>query len=144
MRQGSKVSFIFVEGSELPSVVVDSAIYFVNGAKELYVGNNLIANINVFCNTTANWNQQTSLISKRGAIYIYSDRKTLNGNNLPGFKIGDGLAYVIDLPFADADLQEHINNTLIHVSSEDRAKWNNKIRCYLDVNNQENLVFTIN
>ena len=51
--------------------------------------------------------------------------------NIPNIKIGDGLAYVQDLPFIDKDLRdklmEHINNYDIHVTLQDKAFWNNKV-----------------
>ena len=50
---------------------------------------------------------------------------------IPGIKVGDGKAYVQDLPFIDQDLRalvgDHIANELIHVSLSDRQKWDNKI-----------------
>ena len=51
--------------------------------------------------------------------------------NIPGIKIGDGRAYVQDLPFIDEELRdtimEHINNQDIHVSLQEKLFWNNKI-----------------
>ena len=50
-----------------------------------------------------------------------------------GLKIGDGKAYVIDLPFLNdtsgIDFDQHINNTTIHITNEEREFWNNKINC---------------
>ena len=70
----------------------------------------------VVVHTTAEWQGLTSLVSKKGGIYIWSDYKTENGVNIPAIKIGDGLAYVVDLPFATlAITQTQINN------------WNNKV-----------------
>ena len=47
-----------------------------------------------------------------------------------GFKIGDGNAYLIDKPFIgeeDRDvLEAHLADVGIHVSAEDRERWNNK------------------
>ena len=50
--------------------------------------------------TTANWNAQADLIGKAGHIYVYSDYEVINGVAVPAFKVGDGLAYLIDTPFA--------------------------------------------
>ena len=46
-------------------------------------------------------------------------------------KIGDGRAYVQDLPFVNDDLRDqllnHINNPEIHVTMAEKLFWNNKI-----------------
>ena len=50
---------------------------------------------------TEYWNTHPQLQSKPGYLYIYSDYdKDPEGRNLPGFKIGDGNSYVVDLPFS--------------------------------------------
>ena len=50
---------------------------------------------------------------------------------MPGIKIGDGAAYVQDLPFVDEELRDkimdHINNPDIHVSLREKLFWNNKL-----------------
>lgn len=70
--------------------------------------------------TTEEWQQITTIVSKKGEIYVYSDyMQDEQGNNIPGFKIGDGNAYIIDLPFATLpDLR---------ISADDIANWNNKV-----------------
>lgn len=70
----------------------------------------------VVVHTTAEWAQLTTLVSQRGMIYVWSDYKTENNVPIPAIKIGDGLAYVVDLPFATlAITQSQINS------------WNNKV-----------------
>ena len=61
---------------------------------------------------------------------------------IPGIKIGDGLAYLIDLPFTDSELIDHINNTTIHVTAEEKNFWNNKNRVFISPQDEENLIFT--
>lgn len=83
-------------------------------------------------NTTANWEQQKSFVPSAGSIIIYNDYKTLSdGKVVAGVKIGDGDAYLIDLPFVtDAiaeQLIDHINNTTVHITAEERTSWNNKV-----------------
>ena len=55
---------------------------------------------------------------------------------IPGLKIGNGNAYVGDLPFVDEDIREqimeHIENQDIHVTLGEKSFWNNK----LNVNDQ--------
>ena len=104
--------------------------------------------------TTANWNANIHFIPFRGEIIVYSDYGHIDdgfGNQIdvPGIKIGDGNAYLIDLPFVGEDqkriilqqLQEHANNQEIHISQAERKFWNNKLNC--DVKNG-NLIFNHN
>ena len=57
-----------------------------------------------------------------------------------GIKIGDGRAYVQDLPFIDGALRQellgHINDPDIHVTIQEKLFWNNK----LNVNDHMELV----
>lgn len=96
--------------------------------------------------TTETWNSQPQLVSARGYIYIYSDYKQNGqGQNIPGFKVGDGNAFLIDLPFSDTQLQNHLLDTVSHITQQEREFWNNKVRCYIDTEAQtDNLVFTTN
>lgn len=97
----------------------------------------------VFYDTTANWNAKRDFVGTRGCIYVYSDyQQDGDGNNIPGIKIGDGNAYLIDAPFIDSPYKQHIEDTVIHVTSEERNKWNNKVTCFLDVNDNEKLIFS--
>ena len=121
----------------------------------------LIGNINlpklnlrsIFYKTTAEWNSNPLTISEEGAIYIYSDYKNNNDINIPGIKIGDGLAYIIDLPFiADASaeaitnitsiLNDHITSTEAHITSTDRDFWNNKVTASLSEATPEELILS--
>ena len=100
----------------------------------------------VIMKTTEEWDLQITYIPKRGDIIIYSDYGNLNGQNVPGIKIGDGLAYVVDLPFVgESDWLEfreifeaHINNQIVHITQEERTSWDNKLNCEL---NNETLIF---
>lgn len=89
--------------------------------------------------TTANWNAARGFVPMAGEVIIYTDyssyQKEVNGRIktilIPGIKIGDGGAYVQDLPFVDEDLRdtlmEHINNMDLHVTLGEKTFWNNKI-----------------
>lgn len=109
--------------------------------------------------TTAYWATQLSDIPLAGELIVYTDysTETVGGQTryIPAFKFGDGLAYVVDLPFVGDDIRNalnaHINNTTVHITAAERAFWNNKVRCYMGtqaVQNQvvenENLIFTTN
>ncbi len=96
--------------------------------------------------TVEEWNSDISLISQKGTLYIYSDYKMIvddedNEIFLPGLKIGDGKAYLIDLPFLntgalDQQILDHINNNVIHVSLQDRRFWNEKLNYRLEADEQ--------
>lgn len=99
---------------------------------------------NVHIDTEENWNSQIALIGKKGHIYVYSDHDTIDDQPVPAIKIGDGSAYLIDIPFVDSSLY-HIKDSTIHVTLEDKEFWNSKVRCYMDMNvndSEELLVFT--
>ena len=54
--------------------------------------------------TTANWNLKRDFIPLSGEVCIYTDyKRKVNSDEtvtlIPGIKIGDGKAYLIDLPF---------------------------------------------
>lgn len=82
----------------------------------------------VLFDTTANWNSQTTLVSRSDTLYIYTDhQRDSGGHAIAGIKAGDGLAYVVDLPFTDAIATEHIANSSIHITSSERSTWNNHV-----------------
>lgn len=78
-------------------------------------------------NTTAGWTAMPMYVPKDGEFCIYSDTHEL--------KIGDGLAYIVDLPFVghgeatavSIALAAHAGNMNAHVSQEDRDRWDNKV-----------------
>ena len=101
---------------------------------------------NIMIKTTAQWSTQSAYIAPAGAICIYTDANTYTDGDdnvivVPGIKISNGTNALMDLPFISDDiravLDEHINNTIIHITSAERTFWNNKLNC--DITN-ENLV----
>lgn len=106
--------------------------------------------------TTANWNAARGFIPLQGEIIIYLDgrSKVENGETIyyPTIKIGDGKAYVQDLPFVEEDTRnmviDHINDHIAHVTQSNRTFWDNKVNIddlYEMVNGEldgETLVFT--
>lgn len=106
----------------------------------------------VYQNTTAEWDKQKTLIAEKGVIYIYTDYSFTDGDGdtcvVPNIKIGDGKAYLIDTPFITTITSEllaiHENDAIKHITNEERLKWNNKVSCYLDENDDETVVFTTN
>ena len=88
-------------------------------------------------NTVAGWEEHRTYVPRRGEIVIYTDyEETEDGAPVPMIKIGDGNAYVADLPFAGGDMREelltHIRDMNKHITDEDRAFWNRKLNCELD------------
>lgn len=82
----------------------------------------------VLFDTTAGWSAQTTLVSKANTLYVYTDhQRDSGGNAIAGIKAGDGLAYVVDLPFTDAIATEHIADTTRHITTSERSAWNNHV-----------------
>lgn len=104
----------------------------------------------IYYNTKAGWNAQPTLVAEQGAIYIYKDYSTVTDGNetkdVPALKIGDGTSYLIDMPIVNGDiadmLLDHINNAVIHVTSDDKTFWNNKSSAYSDPSANETLVLS--
>ena len=114
---------------------------------------------NIYFNSTEGWDSQRDLIGKKGAMYIYSDHNQLvkDGQtiNVPGIKIGDGLAYLIDAPFIDNALSQNVVDMITSetidqleqanrlVSVADRIRWNNKVSAVMDSGlESENLILS--
>lgn len=120
------------------------------------IKHNLNDKMTYYSRTKSDWDSDRTLISEKDVLYIYSDYKVIQKDgqkiHLPGLKIGDGLSYLIDLPFAntqnEAEVQQlqnlildHINNKTIHVTQEEKIFWNNKLNLFLQ---GENLVLNRN
>ena len=104
--------------------------------------------IKIEIGSVVEWQARLNYVPSKGSILIYTDKETLSDNTIvPGIKIGDGLAYGIDLPFVGDDIAEdllnHINNTTVHITATERTKWNNKINCEDSVS-QETLILNRN
>ena len=91
--------------------------------------------LGIYCGTTAHWNSSVGFIPEAGSIIIYTDYQTYEEEGkvvvVPGFKIGSGNGYVQDLAFLGQkdteDLALHIADEVRHITSAERARWNNKI-----------------
>ena len=107
------------------------------------VGNVLLnERAEVLRGTCQYWDDQRRLISRKNVFYLYTDYKkrvdpqTGEITYTPGLKIGDGNAYLIDIPF--------IGGYGLELTQEMVEFWNNKWRGFIDLNNTENLIFTVN
>lgn len=100
----------------------------------------------VISGTAEYWNAHRTYIPDKGVIVIYEDYSVDNsGNPIPAFKVADGKAYVIDLPFSTINgFEDHIKNNQIHITQAERELWNDKWRGYIDISDPCNLVFTTN
>lgn len=112
-------------------LILNHPIYYHDGTGiSLWTGN---TEKSVLYDTTANWNSRLSFVPDAGAIVVYSDFTTVDGNNVPNIKIGDGMAYVVDLPFVNDDMRSvilsHISDTTRHITAAERDAWNNKVTC---------------
>lgn len=80
-------------------------------------------------NTELGWSKLPTYIPKKGEIVYYTD--------IPAIKVGDGNAYVVDLPFADRGVYDmlisHVNDFGMHVTPQEKAFWNNKLNCNYNV-----------
>lgn len=97
--------------------------------------------------TCENWDHAIGFIPLNGEVIIYTDYQDVDGQYVPGIKIGDGTTYVQDLPFLGAYERDmlllHINNHDIHITPEERARWNHKITVD-DTVSGETLIMTRN
>lgn len=82
----------------------------------------------VYFNSTEYWTENIDIVSERNTIYVYTDYKqTEDGHYIAGVKVGDGMAYVVDLPFMDMLMEQHMTDATIHVTPEEKEFWNNKV-----------------
>ena len=82
--------------------------------------------------TTEYWSNRRDYIPPEGMLVVYTDHgQTETGEDIPAFKISTGNAYLIDMPFIGFDiieaLEEHVANTTVHITQEERERWNNKL-----------------
>lgn len=93
---------------------------------EIYV---IQENSKIYYATTETWDSQPDYISQRGYIYIYSDWRTDGeGRTVAGIKIGDGETLLKNIPFDQQEVIEHMQDTVIHITQQEREFWNNKER----------------
>lgn len=93
--------------------------------------------------TVEYWNSYPTLIAEQGTVYVYTDYSEVEGQLVPNFKIGDGTSYLLDMPFVSANMDEHIQDEIRHITQSEREKWNNKVSVSISALDDENLVFTI-
>lgn len=101
------------------------------------------ARIQIKHDTTANWNSAGGFVPLAGEVIVYDDyevktytreeygEQVTKTVKIPNMKVGDGSTYVQDLPFVDEGTREilldHIRDTEIHTTLQEKLFWNNKI-----------------
>lgn len=140
------INFIRGTTAELHSMpITDGYIYLTTDTGKLYIDGPTerytFGDSKVYTDTETNWNAQRDLIGEKDALYVYTD---IDSTQPPRLKIGDGKAFLIDAPFVSdgGKLEEHINDKIVHITNEERLFWNNKVSCYLNANDSEQLIFT--
>ena len=85
----------------------------------------------ILINTTDYWDSKLGYTPPAGTIIIYTDKSQIDGKPVPGIKIGSGNAYIQDLAFVSEEIENillnHVDNSNVHVSLENKSKWNNKV-----------------
>lgn len=103
-----------------------------------FSANNSNNNDLIKINTTNYWATQGLTIPQQGTIIVYMNNQLENA--IFRIKIGDGTTYLVDLPFIGNQilnsLNQHINNTVVHTTDAQRARWNNKLNYNEQVMNE--------
>ena len=94
----------------------------------------------IYYGTSAYWASKPTLVSEQGSFYVYSDYFNYGDQAIPGIKIGDGLAYVVSLPFTDKMMVDHMMDSTIHLSSADRKKLDDSVCAVMSTVDDENLI----
>lgn len=102
-----------------------NAYYWESGMYRSVSGAKIIAY------TTEEWETIPPMLSKKDTVYIYTDYETRGDVCIPSMKIGDGKAYIQDLPFIDSG-----NG----VTEAERQFWNNKVSADISLIDPETLI----
>jgi len=120
---------ISIEGHVVPAISLRGEIQKGSG-----VGGGVVMH------TKAEWSELPRVLAKKGVFYVYTDyRQEENPEtheivNIPAMKIGDGMSYVVDLPF-----------TTLAITEEDIERWNNKSDLQVIIDEETNrMVFYTN
>lgn len=89
--------------------------------------------------TKDEWEKDGKAVSEKNHMYVVSDYQTDDDGTVhPGIKIGDGKAYIIDLPYISG---HRVSGSISSedITSEDIKAWNNKVSTSLS---GDTLIFT--
>lgn len=126
----------FLPRSEFPEYGASAVLYIDTTNNKIYYWHDgqyeeLSATIPIMARTTAEWNSPPFIQSQYGFIYIYTDYRMEGNNYIPAIKIGDGNAYVVDMPFFSTGVTE-----------QDRQRWDNKVSAAISPLDVENLILS--
>ena len=104
--------------------ITEGYIYYVTDknamAYDLNGSRFWIKNDMVLCKTSEEWDTNPFLQLPHGTVAIYSDAYSdADGNSIPGIKVSDGKAYLIDQPFITKRYDELITSFNAHVANMD-------------------------
>lgn len=148
---GVILSLVAKAGEVLSSVNLKNELPDLTGVKDKYLyvdtlgnltwkeGSSSGGDVRILYDTEAGWNSHPEIRSEINTLYVYVNKDYYIHDGqityVPGLKIGDGNAYLIDKPFIDDvikyTLAQHMNDTLVHIQPGEREKWNNKLN-YID------------
>lgn len=94
-----------------------------------------LQDMGILYNTKEYWAEQVGFVPSPGIIIVYSNQtpfeKDEETHYIPGVKIGDGRTLLSKLSFiggGDSEaLEAHIEDTSVHISDNERNKWNDGI-----------------
>jgi hypothetical protein len=115
-------------------------------------------------NSTEYWIAHGDSVPEAGAIIIFYDAYHYEDQDIPGIKVGNGVTYLNNLPFINSassaqieqeieqltqeveelteTVQEHTADSTLHVSDEDRERWDNKVSVMASSTDNEELILT--
>lgn len=136
--------------AEISAATVSGQLNVSQGMSGNLAASGRISDIPIHYGTTEHWNSQPDLVGKKSHIYVYSDyaETEIDGEivAVPNIKIGDGSAFLIDNPFVTKSVEDilnlHLNDGDVHISETERDFWNEKVRCFIDPEDPEKIIFT--
>ena len=137
--------------ASLPSKLIDGFIWFTTDTGKLYIDapingelKRTLINPDVDIEGLEDLVQiyydveDQDQVSRKNSLYIFNQ-----AGRAPRIKIGDGSSLIKDLVYLDSDLNEHEENSTIHTSSVEKAKWNNKLGIDYSAIDEEEVIFTL-
>lgn len=137
--------------ASLPSKLIDGFIWFTTDTGKLYIDapvngelKRTLINPDVDIDGLEDLVQiyydveNQNQVSRKNSLYIFNQV-----GRAPRIKIGDGSSLIKDLIYLDSDLNEHEENSTIHTSSVEKAKWNNKLGIDYSAIDEEEVIFTL-
>ena len=136
--------------AEISAAAISGQLNGSQGMSGNLAASGRISDIPIHYGTLEHWNSQPDLVGKKSHIYVYSDyaETEIDGEMVavPNIKIGDGSAFLIDNPFVTKSVEDilnlHLNDSDVHISETERDFWNEKVRCFIDPEDPEKIIFT--